>query len=101
MVLLLLYTAKKAVGVIKTEKKNKEGKKLRGAFGFAGSFCALALSAVIFIANPVSDYFYYGGAIASAAAIFVTILEIIRDYNMLATRPLPQFERKGGDDRAE
>lgn len=68
--------------------------------GFLGSALAVALALIILIIRPVSDLIYYGGVILSAAAIFMTLLGIIREYNILATRPLPQFNRTGGDDRA-
>lgn len=68
--------------------------------GFLGSAIAVVLACVILILHPVSDLIYYGGVILSAVAIFLTLLGIIREYNVLATRPLPQFNRTGGDDRA-
>ncbi len=68
--------------------------------GILTSFCAIAASAVIFILNPVSDYYYYLGAAFSIIAVFLTIITIMRNYNILSTRKLPQFNREGGDDRA-
>lgn len=68
--------------------------------GFLGSSLAVLLAALILVIDPVSDLYYYGGTILAGAAIFLTLLGIIREYNVLATRPLPQFDRKGGDDRA-
>lgn len=68
--------------------------------GFLGSFLAVLLAVLILVINPVSDLYYYGGTIFAGAAIFLTLLGIIREYNVLATRPLPQFNRKGGDDCA-
>lgn len=80
-----------------TWKKTSQSHKIPG---FLGSSLAVLLAAVILLLNPVSDLFYYGGTILSGAAIFLTLLGIIREYNVLATRPLPQFNRTGGDDRA-
>lgn len=68
--------------------------------GFLGSLIAVLLAIWIFIFNPVSDLWYYGGAIASLAGVLSTVVAIIQKYNVLATRKLPQFDRKGGDDRA-
>lgn len=71
------------------------------SYGFAGSLIALITALAILIRNPVSDYFYYIGAMVSAAAIFITMIEIIKNYNLLSTRELPQFHRRGCDDRAK
>lgn len=68
--------------------------------GFVGSLFALIVSMLIFFLNPVSDLWYYGGAFLSLLGVFATIIDIIRKYNVLATRKLPQFDRKGGNDHA-
>lgn len=73
---------------------------LKYGIGFSGSLVAIMIAILIFVINPVSDLWYYGGAIAAFAGILVTVMAIIQKYNILATRKLPQFERKGGDDRA-
>lgn len=65
-------------------------------------FCfigAVTAAAILFL-HPVSDYYYYGGTIFVYLCIFATLLGLIGKYNILATRQLPQFDRKGGDDRA-
>lgn len=61
---------------------------------------AILLAIVILIWNPVSDLYYYGGSIISMAAVIWTLMDIIGRYNMLATRKLPQFNRRGGDENA-
>lgn len=58
---------------------------------------AILLALVILIWHPVSDLFYYGGAIVSMAAVIWTLLDIIGRYNVLTMRKLPQFNRRGGD----
>ncbi len=69
-------------------------------YGFAGSLAAAGIAAGIWLLNPVSDLWYYGGTIAAYAGILFTVTDLIRKYNVLATRKLPQFERSGGDDNA-
>ena len=61
---------------------------------------AILFAFVIMIWNPVSDLYYYGGAAASMAAVIWSFLDIIERHNMLATRKLPQFNRRGGDENA-
>lgn len=71
--------------------------------GMAGSICgciAVALGAGITLLNPVSDLWYYGGTAAGLAAVILTVRDVIRCYNVLSTRRLPQFDRQGGDDNA-
>lgn len=86
-----------SVELAKISKKEKVGNKI---LGFAASIAAIVVSVAVLILQPASDIFYYGGAIASLAALFITIKDIIKHYNILATRRLPQFDRTGGDDRA-
>ena len=68
--------------------------------GFALSITTLSISFIVAVFKPVSDLFYYGAVMFSLIMIVLLNIEIIRKYNILATRRLPQFDRKGGDDRA-
>lgn len=68
--------------------------------GFAGSLAAIILSGLIWLFNPISDLWYYGGALTAFAGTLLTVANIINKYNTLATRELPQFNRRGGDDNA-
>ncbi|MGN0353187.1 MAG: hypothetical protein ACI4ES_16225 [Roseburia sp.] len=68
--------------------------------GFLGSCFSIIVYFLITIFHPASDLFYYGGTIISLFSVVITVFAIIREYNILATRPLPQFERKGGNDNA-
>lgn len=67
---------------------------------FVFEFAATCIGAVICLINPVSDIWFYGCAILILVTVIMTNLTIIGRYNILATRRLPQFNRKGGDDRA-
>lgn len=60
----------------------------------------LILAMVIAMIHPASDLFYYGGVVLIMASVFAVLVDLIVSYNILATRQLPQFEYKGGDDRA-
>ena len=50
--------------------------------------------------DPVSDNVYYTAAIVVIAAVLLQMKGVLRQYNMLSTRKLPQFNKKGGDNRA-
>lgn len=68
--------------------------------GLIASILSIVVGAIILFLQPASDIFYYGASIISLAALFITIKDIIKNYNVLATRRLPQFDRTGGDDYA-
>lgn len=78
-------------------KKFEKKKKLPGIMG---ALAGIALAVLILFINPVSDLWYYMGVIVSLVAVFFTLYDLICYYNVLATRKLPQFDYKGGDDRA-
>ncbi len=61
---------------------------------------ALVLAVVIQILNPVADEFYYIGAFVCMGAILWAIMDIIKQHNLLTTRKLPQFNKRGGDENA-
>lgn len=68
--------------------------------GFIGALVGMGIATFILVLNPVSDLIYYGAAVLSMIAVFFTLYDLICYYNILATRKLPQFDYKGGDDRA-
>ena len=59
---------------------------------------AIGAAVLIFIANPVSDMYYYAGALVSMALVGWSFWDVVQEHNMLSTRPLPQFGRRGGDE---
>ena len=42
--------------------------------------------------KPVSDIYYYAAAVAAMLGLLITLIDLMLSYNLLATRPLPQFE---------
>ena len=60
------------------------------------SVYALGLSMI----KPPSDLWYYSGTFALMIGTIYTQLLVLGEYNMLTTRPLPQLNRKGGNDSA-
>lgn len=53
---------------------------------------------LIWIINPVSDWFYYIGACLCMGTVLWAIMDIIKQHNLLTTRRPPQFNRRGGDE---
>ena len=70
------------------------------SLGLFTSSVAIILSIAIFVLNPVDDLIFYGASILCLVGLFITIKDLMHNYNLLATRKLPQFERTGGDDNA-
>lgn len=90
-----------AAGVILTVTNHKIFKNVSGKniSGNIGSLAAMLIAAVVLWFNPVSDIYYYAAVIVELIAIIYTVMDLIRYYNMLATRKLPQFDNyRGGDD---
>lgn len=67
-------------------------------WGLLCPILAIVISAIINVLHPVSDLFYYAGTILSYIATFLTLYSIIKKYNILASRKLPQFEKRGGEE---
>ncbi|MGN0341245.1 MAG: hypothetical protein ACI4DO_00465 [Roseburia sp.] len=66
--------------------------------GFMWGFVAILIATMVAIINPVADWFYYAGAVAALAAVLCTMMSIIMGYNILSTRPLPQLNKRGGEE---
>lgn len=76
-----------------------EANKTGGAapVGFIVSIAMVVIAGLVLLLNPVSDLWYYGGAFLTLLAVLFNVIDVIRNYNRLAMRRLPQFERRGGD----
>ena len=67
----------------------------------AGTVMAPIIALAIVVIYPVSDMWYYLGALVSLLGSGLGIIGILRKYNDQAMRPLPDFvHREGGDNRA-
>lgn len=63
----------------------------------------IAIDIIVYVAincifEIVHDFWFYGYTFINLAAVVVSQLRLVRRMNKLATSPLPQFRRKGGDD---
>lgn len=85
---------------VKGIRKEKEVKNGRFSPGFIIAMVIAVVGAVIGLVRPVSDIYYYGGTILVLVSVLYMFVDIIGNYNKLAMRRLPQFDKKGGDDRA-
>lgn len=96
MVLLVAGGIVACMGV----SRNKKIADTTNSLGFIVPFVCMLISTAIMIFAPVSDLYYYAAAIVSIAGTLYTLTDIIRNYNILATNPLPQYQKMGGDHNA-
>lgn len=75
-------------------------KDAKGGLGLILPLAAVCAGALIGFYQPVSDLWYYGGVLLILLSVVCSIIEIIQNYNRLATRRLPQFDKRGGEDNA-
>jgi hypothetical protein len=72
----------------------------KGLTGMIMTTAGILIGAAMIVVNPVSDLWYYGAVILLILAVTIMEKELIEQYNLTATRKLPQFNKQGGDDRA-
>lgn len=83
--------------------KGEESVKMPGlekAFTIIGAISIVLGLLMYFLLHVVSDMPYYVLCIADAVVFMICFRFTLLNYNRVATRRLPQFDRKGGDDRA-
>lgn len=56
------------------------------------------VSLIIVIINPVQDYIHYSFVGFNIAVVIFCLLILVKMWNIICTRPMPQFKRKGGND---
>ena len=73
----------------------------KGLFGLIFGMVSMVLASIVVYVQPVSDWWYYGAAFIVIASVLVILIDVIKAFNVLSTRKLPQFAtHTGGDDRA-
>ena len=99
-ILAFIFLIISIVSVVNATKNISCMKSKDGLPASIWSVISFLIIMIIGIWNPPNDGIYYGAVIIAAIGIIINILGIIRNYNLLAMRPLPQFEMyQGGDDR--
>lgn len=63
-------------------------------------FVGIGIAVLLLWTKPVSEIWYYAGALACMILTGITFVNIIRYHNRLTTRKLPQLNRRGGDENA-
>ncbi|SCY27155.1 hypothetical protein SAMN02910292_01274 [Lachnospiraceae bacterium XBB2008] len=60
----------------------------------------MELSIIVWLLNPYKDPVYYICCLLMTVCVVWCFFDVLFYYNQLMTRPLPQFNKKGGDDLA-
>ena len=61
---------------------------------------SMELSCIVWLINPYKDPVYYVCCLLMTLCVIWCFFDVMYYYNQLMTRPLPQFNKQGGDDRA-
>ena len=82
-----------------TKKKRKKVKKYKvKAKYWVKCLVASILSLLVIILDPVHDAYYYGAAIIGLILILSSFYDLVSIHNELVSRPIPQLEKRGGDE---
>ena len=52
----------------------------------------------IVILDPVSDLYYYISSIIGLVLVLTSFYDLVIIHNQLVSRPIPQLEKRGGDE---
>ncbi len=58
----------------------------------------IVLSIAVWFMAPAADEYYYISAMICIAGVLLSFFDITSLHNKLSTRPLPQFDKRGGDE---
>lgn len=61
---------------------------------------SMELSVIVWLINPYKDPIYYVCCLLMTLCVIWCFFDVMYYFNQLMTRPLPQFNKQGGDDRA-
>lgn len=90
-------------GIVSIISNFKEDENVKRAYISSVGIVILAItmiiSGVVDVIKPIQDWINYIAIAILLIGIVSCNMAIIRKYNVLATRPLPQFDRKGGEQK--
>ncbi len=58
----------------------------------------VVVAVLIWLLAPVADEYYYIASAACIVTLLMSMWDLVRGHNELATRKLPQFDKRGGDE---
>ncbi|MCR4991187.1 MAG: hypothetical protein K6A38_10045 [Lachnospiraceae bacterium] len=94
------YQSKNGNGIPGTENTHEPDLYKTRPLPLITSTLGVIIAVLMFVTRSIHDEYYYFCNLVIAVLVGVTLVSLIKDYNLLITRRLPQFDKKGGDDRA-
>ena len=95
LLFLLFPLVSEAMGLVKSLSRKSI------SIGIGSAFVSVVVAAAIYFLDPARDIWYYAGTILAFLGIVITVLSLIRHYNLLVTEPAPHFFDREAGDRAE
>ena len=81
----------------KVKRKKIKKYKVKAKYWIKYLFSIL-LPILVIILNPVHDSYYYGASIIGLILIIWSFADLVKIHNTLVSRPIPQLEKRGGDE---
>ncbi len=95
-----LLVKKSAEQAAQGNQKLPKPKKRYNAMNILYEILAMVISILVLIAHPVSDMYYYVGAVVAIILVVLSFFELVKQYNVLTSRKLSQLNARGGDENA-
>lgn len=81
------------------KKKNKKRESAKYDSKYIMKYvCAILVSILVICLKPVNDFYYYLAAMVSLAFVLWSFFDLIQLHNQLVSNPIPQLNKRGGDD---
>ena len=58
----------------------------------------IVIGVVILKINPVNDIYYYGGSLIVLLTVILSFKDLVKERNEIVSNPLPQLNKRGGDE---
>ena len=88
-------------GYLYSKKENVKLKNSFFPFKYAWKYLlAVLVSLIPIITHPVNDLYYYIASFISLSLILLSFFDLVKIHNRLVSRPIPQLEKRGGDENA-
>jgi hypothetical protein len=95
-----LLVKKSAEQAAQGNQKLPKPKKRYNAMNILYEILAMVISILVLIAHPVSDMYYYVGAVVAIILVVLSFFGLVKQYHVLTSRKLSQLNARGGDENA-
>lgn len=96
---LLIIEAGATIVANYVKRSKKLIRKYRRSSGILLHIISMIVAALLTISTPAQDMYYYIATAILLLGIAASNISLINKYNVRTTRPLPQFNREGGEQK--